>query len=442
MPPPPPPLPKLVLILSPAKTLDLSDRHVARDDPIEWTEPLELCQAKTRQVAETMKEHAAEDADFPKFCKLLHISAKLGQTARDYWNQFVVSASSNPDSSSSSSSSSSFPAKPCGFAFSGAAYQGLQIATLVSSSSLQYLQDHLRIVDPLYGWLRPMDVIQPYRLEMATKKLFETSSSSISTTTTTIKKTTTNSRNGTTKTQKQTKNDEDNTHKETTTTLSSYPSSTISLHDFWRPTLHECLKREMADQEDTTVMTTPTTTTTITRRRPRIILLNLASEEYSAAVLPISSSSFQELLTHVHIIKIVFQEPGGRIIGMHAKRARGLMVRYLAEHGIEDMARVKEFREEGYVLKETITIDDDEQLPTTLVFERRANWKTTTTATTASAVAPASRTTTVAKKGSTTSKPAKPKQNSSTKVAKKATKKATPETKPPLPRKRQRRGPK
>jgi cytoplasmic iron level regulating protein YaaA (DUF328/UPF0246 family) len=51
--------------------------------------------------------------------------------------------------------------KPCGFAFSGAAYQGLQITTL-SKSALEYLQDSLQIVDPLYGWLRPMDAIQPY----------------------------------------------------------------------------------------------------------------------------------------------------------------------------------------------------------------------------------------------------------------------------------------
>jgi uncharacterized protein len=439
MPPPPPPpvilLPKLILILSPAKTLDLSDRHVTRDDPIAWTEPLETCQAKTRQVAETMKEHAADDADFNKFCKLLHISAKLGQTARDYWNQFVLLTSDTDSSLSSSPSSSLFPAKPCVFAFSGAAYQGLQIATLASlssassssSSSLQYLQDHLRIVDPLYGWLRPLDVIQPYRLEMATKKLFATSSGSMTTMTKkTTKKTTTNGRKSTTKTERQADYDKDST-KKTATTVSSHPSSTISLQDFWRPTLQECLKREMADEEDTGLITTT--------RRPRLVLLNLASEEYSAAVLPISS----ELLPQVHVIKIVFQEPGGRIIGMHAKRARGLMVRYLAEHGIENIARVKDFREEGYILKQTTTIDD-EQLPTTLVFERGANWKTTTIAKTAFGSAAAS--TAAAKKASKTAKPAKPKNPSTTKAAKKASTKATPETEPPPPRKRQRRGPK
>jgi cytoplasmic iron level regulating protein YaaA (DUF328/UPF0246 family) len=61
--------------------------------------------------------------------------------------------------------------KPCIYAFSGAAYQGLQAST-ISESAMSYLQENLRIIDPLYGELRPLDTIQAYRLEMATRNVF------------------------------------------------------------------------------------------------------------------------------------------------------------------------------------------------------------------------------------------------------------------------------
>jgi cytoplasmic iron level regulating protein YaaA (DUF328/UPF0246 family) len=59
---------------------------------------------------------------------------------------------------------------PCGFAFDGPAYKGLSCSTL-SEKELNYLQTHLRIVDPLYGLLKPLDLIRQYRLEMKTKGL-------------------------------------------------------------------------------------------------------------------------------------------------------------------------------------------------------------------------------------------------------------------------------
>ena len=58
-------------------------------------------------------------------------------------------------------------AKPAGLAFDGDVYWGLEAKTL--SESTAYAQDHLRILSGLYGVLRPMDLIQPYRLEMGTK---------------------------------------------------------------------------------------------------------------------------------------------------------------------------------------------------------------------------------------------------------------------------------
>uniref|UniRef100_A0A7R9W814 Uncharacterized protein n=1 Tax=Pseudictyota dubia TaxID=2749911 RepID=A0A7R9W814_9STRA len=71
------------------------------------------------------------------------------------------------------------------------------------------------------------------------------------------------------------------------------------------------------------------------------ILLNLASDEYSASVDPGS------LPEGTQYVKIVFQQEG-RVIAVHAKRARGLMVRYIAENNIKDIEGVKQFNAEGY----------------------------------------------------------------------------------------------
>jgi len=59
-------------------------------------------------------------------------------------------------------------AKPALFAFKGDVYSGIQ-KDKYSDDDLTYAQDHLRILSGLYGALRPMDLIQPYRLEMKTK---------------------------------------------------------------------------------------------------------------------------------------------------------------------------------------------------------------------------------------------------------------------------------
>ena len=54
------------------------------------------------------------------------------------------------------------------FAFKGDVYQGLDASNL-SNSTINYSQNHLRILSGLYGLLRPLDEIEPYRLEMGSK---------------------------------------------------------------------------------------------------------------------------------------------------------------------------------------------------------------------------------------------------------------------------------
>jgi uncharacterized protein len=103
--------------------------------------------------------------------------------------------------------------------------------------------------------------------------------------------------------------------------------------------------------------------------------MNLASDEYSAAV------DQDSLPKNVQYVKVVFWEQG-RVVSVHAKRARGLMARYIADKELESIEGVREFSEEGY------RFVPSESNETTLVFDRmkvpakRAAATTTTTATT------------------------------------------------------------
>ena len=171
-------------------------------------------------------------------------------------------------------------------------WNSLQWTTSFSldDDSLQYLQSNLRIIDPLYGVLRPLDIMQPYRLEMATRNVFPTDKS-------------------------------------------------MKLATYWQQNVTERLSEELTNRND-------------------LILLNLASDEYSAAV------DSKSLPTGTQYIRIVFRQEG-RVIAVHAKRARGLMARHLAEMKAESLEDVKSFNMEGY------SFVKDESNETALVFDRK-----------------------------------------------------------------------
>jgi cytoplasmic iron level regulating protein YaaA (DUF328/UPF0246 family) len=258
----------IMMILSPAKTMDLS--------PFEDDHSLQLTQPDcnldgTGKIAQAMKTRKEKDIE-----KLLGISANLAKTAAGYWKEYDGSADD----------SGNF--KPCIYAFSGAAYQGLQVKEC-DGETVAYMQNCLRIVDPLYGLLRPLDRIQPYRLEMATRGVFK-------------------------------------------------DEKTIKLADFWTKSVTDSLSEELETFSDP-------------------ILLNLASDEYSAAL------DESRLPDSARYIKVVFWE-NGRVVSVHAKRARGLMVRYIAESKSTSIDDVKEFVEEGYSFQE------DKSDFSTLVFDR------------------------------------------------------------------------
>eukprot|EP00550_Attheya_septentrionalis_P009849 CAMPEP_0198285538 /NCGR_PEP_ID=MMETSP1449-20131203/4797_1 /TAXON_ID=420275 /ORGANISM="Attheya septentrionalis, Strain CCMP2084" /LENGTH=343 /DNA_ID=CAMNT_0043982981 /DNA_START=208 /DNA_END=1239 /DNA_ORIENTATION=- len=271
------------MILSPAKTLDMSPLSAQDAESIlgdhALTQP-DCDVERTQQIFSIMKKQSPSSLG-----KLLGISPALSQTAHEYWSNFDAT-NRIPNS-----------AKPALLAFSGAAYLGLQAKTL-NPRCIAYLQKHLRIVDPFYGSLRPLDAMQPYRLEMATKSLVPL-----------LKKKTP-------------------------------PSHEFkSLAQYWSPSMTKSLMEKSDNNE----------------MDAKIVLVNLASDEYSAAV---DETAFD------HVVKIVFQQEG-RVIAVHAKRARGLFCRFMAENEVASLKELEEFNREGYQYVSTRSTP-----PSRLVFDR------------------------------------------------------------------------
>lgn len=164
-------------------------------------------------------------------------------------------------------------AKQALLAFMGDVYEGMD-ALSFNGDELDYAQRHLRILSGLYGVLRPLDLMQPYRLEMGTRL--------------------------------------------------ANPRGK-DLYSFWGDIITEALNAEL-------------------RQRERPLLLNLASEEYFKAVRPKRLAAPQ--------IDCVFQDRRGdgayKIVSFYAKRARGLMARFVIRNRIDHLDGLKDFDLEGY----------------------------------------------------------------------------------------------
>ncbi|MDT8428057.1 MAG: peroxide stress protein YaaA [Pseudomonadales bacterium] len=137
----------MIIVLSPAKSLDFEtplDRHVRPD---RFTQPVLLEQAST--LVTTMRQKSPEDLS-----ELMNISPALAElNVQRFANWHTPFDTDN--------------ARPALFAFTGDVYTGLQARSL-SSRDLAFAQKHLRILSGLYGCLKPLDLIQAYRLEMGT----------------------------------------------------------------------------------------------------------------------------------------------------------------------------------------------------------------------------------------------------------------------------------
>ncbi len=172
------------------------------------------------------------------------------------------------------------------FAFKGDVYLGLDAYSL-PLDKLEILQNKLRILSGQYGLLKPLDLMQPYRLEMGTKLKV---------------------------------------------------ANKENLYQFWGDKITENLNEELADNE---------------------LFINLASAEYFKAVKP--------ALLKVPVITPVFKDLKDgklKIIAFFAKKARGLMVRFIIDHNIETIEDLKNFNYESYAFDENLSTANE------LVFTR------------------------------------------------------------------------
>ena len=134
----------MLTLLSPAKKMNMAPTETG----VPITQP--RLRDDMNELAIVAKTQTAEDLK-----RLMHISDNLANMNFERFQAFNLDNRSNT-------------AKPAGLAFDGDVYWGLE-ADSFSEDTLSYAQDHLRILSGLYGVLRPMDAIQPYRLEMGTK---------------------------------------------------------------------------------------------------------------------------------------------------------------------------------------------------------------------------------------------------------------------------------
>ena len=238
----------MLIVISPAKTLDYETPPVTT----EYTTPDFL--NDSAELSDQLRTLSPAD-----IASLMSISDKLAGL-----NAARFEAWQTPFSLEN--------AKQAVLAFKGDVYTGLDAETL-SADDFAFAQNHLRILSGLYGLLRPLDLMQAYRLEMGTRFA--------------------------------------NTRGK-------------DLYAFWGKQITEALNQAMTQQTDN-------------------VLVNLASNEYFKAVKP---AEFQG-----EIFTPVFKDLKNgqyKIISFYAKKARGLMVRYIIDNKITRVEDLKGFDYEGY----------------------------------------------------------------------------------------------
>ena len=134
----------MLTIISPAKKLDYSQHAEAQ----KYTQPLLL--QHSEELLSDLRMLSPE-----AICSLMGLSDKLGALNYERFQEWQTPFSADN-------------AKQAILAFKGDVYQGLD-ADNMSTDELNFAQDNLRILSGLYGLLRPLDLMQPYRLEMGTK---------------------------------------------------------------------------------------------------------------------------------------------------------------------------------------------------------------------------------------------------------------------------------
>ncbi|MGB0871148.1 MAG: peroxide stress protein YaaA [Flavobacteriales bacterium] len=242
----------MICIVSPAK--NLNEEPFTQE--VGWTKPKFLKQAES--IANILKEKSPQDIG-----KLMHLSEKLSNLNYDRNQAWKKSHTINN-------------AKPAMFCFNGDTYQGLD-ANSLSSEEIENAQNHLRILSGLYGLLKPLDVMRPYRLEMGT-------------------------------------------------TLANDEGS--NLYHFWKGSIGKQLQKDLKASKSK-------------------ILLNCASNEYFKAV--DTSVIKEEIWTPVFKD---FKTDKYKIISFFAKKARGMMARFVIQNHCKTIEDLYAFNSEGYYFKE------------------------------------------------------------------------------------------
>ena len=234
------------IVISPAKSLNFEKELPTA----QYSEPSFL--KESRQVHKVLKQKSPKELS-----ELMHISEKLAdlnwQRNQEWKTPFI------PEN-----------ARPAIYAFDGDVYGGLD-AYSIPTEKLEALQDRLRILSGLYGLLKPLDLIQAYRLEMGTKLPI-------------------------------------GDHK--------------NLYDFWKATITKALNKELEEGE---------------------LFVNLASNEYFSAIdtkdlkVSVITPDFKD-----------YKEGKLKIISFFAKKARGMMVRYIIDTDAKTLDDLKGFNYGGY----------------------------------------------------------------------------------------------
>lgn len=238
----------MLIVISPAKTLDYDTPPKTKV----FTIPDYLDQSQ--QLINRLRNFSSLDIS-----DLMKVSAKIADLNFDRYESWKKPFTVKN-------------AKQSVLAFKGDVYTGLD-AMSFKSDDFKFAQNHLRVLSGLYGLLRPLDLMQPYRLEMGTKLKTD------------------NGKN---------------------------------LYEFWGSDITEGLNKQLKKIKSDT-------------------LINLASNEYFKSVKP------NEL--NAEIITPAFKEfKNGdyKMIGIYAKKARGLLSRYIIQNKLSDAEEIKSFNEEGY----------------------------------------------------------------------------------------------
>lgn len=248
----------MLIVISPAKKLDY-------DSPVQtkqFSKPAMLDQSEL--LINRLRNYSALD-----LAELMKLSMNLSELNFDRYAAWVPRPTKKN-------------ARQCLLAFKGDVYTGMGAETF-SEADLKYSQAHLRILSGLYGLLRPLDLMMPYRLEMGTK----------------LK----NARGK-------------------------------NLYEFWGERITDAINKQLRSQGDD-------------------VLINLASNEYFKSV--------KTRQIKGRIITPQFKERKGdiyKMIGIYAKKARGLMSRYILLNRLSDPEELKGFNLEGYAFDELQSTSD------------------------------------------------------------------------------------